>query len=280
MERYVSTKALKPFLYGVVPALIASTFIYLIFSIPNSNANIDELPGRPLASYPQLYPIAPDQNGNLTLDSAVFMKATNFLLENENPKAAADLLYIGQSNSINLLLSSEEKRVYAMLHQHYNYSELERLNEYRDDLFRVYRDIVNGVGQTLSGTGVEIVLHDVRNPLKSIVAVQNPISGRRLDDPNTNFGLELIKDYSIIPHPGRSYVSYELTLNDGRRIKATTIPLYNKRHGLIGFICMNIDISRLSTEDPVYLNSFLNHFTAISENHKIDELIEISKEHH
>jgi predicted transcriptional regulator YheO len=167
-----------------------------------------------------------------------------------------------------------------MLHQHYDYSEFERLNEYRNDLFRVYRDIVNGIGQTFSGTGIEIVLHDVRNPLRSIVAIQNPISGRRLDDPTTNFGLELIKDYSIIPYPGRSYVNYELTLSDGRRIKATTIPLYNKRHGLIGFICMNIDISRLSTKDSVYLHSFLSRFTAISENHKIDELIEISKEHH
>lgn len=280
MERYVSTKALKPFLYGVVPALVASSFIYLIFSINEKNIEIDELPGSPLASYPQLYPIVPDQNGNLALDTSIFMDATQYLLENKNPKAAADLLYLGQSNNINLLLSSEEKRAYAMLHQHYDYSEFERLNEYRNDLFRVYRDIVNGIGQTFSGTGVEIVLHDVRNPLKSIVAIQNPISGRRLDDPNTNFGLELIKDYSIIPHPGGSYVSYELTLNDGRRIKASTIPLYNKRYGLIGFICLNIDISKLSTEDPTYLHSFLTHFTAVSENQKIHELIENSKEHH
>jgi predicted transcriptional regulator YheO len=226
-----------------------------------------------------MYPITSDQYGNISLNTSTFIDAANFLLKTENPKAAADLLYLGQSNNINLLLNNDEKGIYAKLHHHYDYSEFELINEYKNDLFHVYRDIVNGIGQTFSGTGIEIVLHDVRNPLKSIVAIQNPISGRRLDDPNTNFGLELIKDYSIIPHPGRSYISYELTLNDGRRIKSTTIPLYNKRHGLIGFICLNIDISGLSPEDPTHLNSFITHFTAISENHKINELIEISKEH-
>jgi predicted transcriptional regulator YheO len=280
MERYVSIKVLKTFLYGIVPALIAACLIYLIFSIPKNKTEISALPGSPLASYPQLYPILPHQNGNLILDASIFMNAARYLLENENPKAAADLLYLGQSNNINLLLSNDEKRTYARLHQHYDYSEFELINEYRNNLFHVYRDIVNGIGQTFSGTGIEIVLHDVRNPLKSIVAIQNPISGRRLDDPNTNFGLELIKDYSIIPHPGVSYVSYELSLNDGRRIKSTTIPLYSKRYGLIGFICLNIDISKLSTEHPNHLDSFLSHFTAISDNHKIHELIEISKVHH
>jgi predicted transcriptional regulator YheO len=280
MERLVNVKALKPLLYGIVPAFVASCFIYLIFTIPINKAEIGELPGRPLASYPQLYPIVQDQNGNLALDTSIFMNATRYFLENENPKAAVDLLYLGQSNKINLLLNNDDKKAYAMLQRHYDYSEIELINEYRNDLFRVYRDIVNGIGQTFSGTGIEIVLHDVRNPLRSIVAIQNPISGRRLDDPNTNFGLELIKDYGIMPHPGGSYVSYELTLNDGRRIKATTIPLYNTKYGLIGFICLNIDISRLSMEDPTYLNMFLTNFTAISENHKIHELMEISKEHH
>jgi hypothetical protein len=279
MERLINIKALRSFVYGIVPAFITSCFIYLVFTIPKNKTELDELPGRPLSSNPQLYPIVHDQDGNLALDTSIFMNATKFLLENDNPKAAADLLYLGQSNNINLLLNNDEKKAYAMLHQYYDYSEFEVINEYRNDLFRVYRDIVNGIGQTFSGTGIEIVLHDVRNPLKSIVAIQNPISGRRLGDPNTNFGLELIKDYSIIPHKGGSYVSYELTLNDGRKIKSTTIPLYNTRYGLIGFICLNIDISKLSRENKVYIKEFLFNFTAISENHRINEIIEISKDY-
>lgn len=274
MDRPFKINTLKPFLFGVVPAIIASCFVYLIFSIPETTAEIVALPGKPLAAYPDLYPIVQDQNGNIALDTSIFMQATDYLLDNENPKAAADLLYLGQSNNIHLLLNSDQKRRYALLHNHYDYSEFELINEYRNDLFREYRDIVNGIGQTFSGTGVEIVLHDVRNPLKSIVTIQNPISLRRINDPNTNFGLELIKDYSIIPRPGTSYVSYELTLKDGRKVKSTTIPLYNKRYGLVGFICMNIDISRLSMENTAYLKTFLENFTSVSSNHKINELFE------
>jgi predicted transcriptional regulator YheO len=273
-------KILKSIILGVVPAFIASCFVYLIFSIPDKKIDIDTLPGKALASYPNLYPITNDQEGNLTLDISIFMDAVNYLLENKNPRASADLLYLGQSNNVNLLLSSSEKQRYAMLHDHFDYSEFELINQYRNDLFQVYRDIVNGIGQTFTGTAIEIVLHDTRNPLKSIVAIQNPISGRRLGDSNTNFGLELIKDYSIIRHPSSSYISYELTLKDGREIKSSTIPLYNKRYGLIGFICLNIDTSRLSTNDPYYVNSFIKNFTATTKIQKINELIENSQINH
>jgi predicted transcriptional regulator YheO len=268
---------LKPVLFGIVSAFIASSFIYLIFTIPQKKTDVGALPGRALASYPNLYPITHDSEGNLTLDISIFNDAVNYLLENKDPKAAADLLYLGQSNNVNLLLGNSEKKRYAMLQDYFDYSELELINEYRNDLFHVYQDIVNGIGKTFSGTGIEIVLHDTRNPLKSIVAIQNPISGRRLGDSNTNFGLALIKDYSIIRQPGSSYISYELTLRDGRKVKSSTIPLYNKRYGLIGFICLNIDISLLSSNDATYIDIFLEAFTATTMNQRINELIDNSQ---
>jgi predicted transcriptional regulator YheO len=280
MKQNSKIKVLKPIILGVIPAFIASCFVYLIFSIPEKKIYIDDLPGKALASYPNLYPITYDQEGNLSLDISIFMDAINYLLNNKDPRAAADLLYLGQSNNVNLLLSSSEKLRYAMLHDHFDYSEFEMINEYRNNIFHIYRDIVNGIGQTFTGTGIEIVLHDTRNPLKSIVAIQNPISGRRLGDSNTNFGLELIKDYSILRHPGSSYINYELTMKDGRQVKSSTIPLYDKRYGLIGFICLNIDISRLSINNLERLNSFISNFTATVNNQKIEELIENSQVNH
>jgi predicted transcriptional regulator YheO len=270
-------KNLKPVLLGIVPAFIASCFVYLIFSIPETKADVDILPGKPLASYTNFYPISHDQEGNLSLDISIFMDAVNYFLENKDPRATADVIYLGQSNNVNLLLSNSDKKRYALLYDNFHSSKFESINEYRDDLFHIYRDIVNGIGQTFEDTGVEIVLHDARNPLKSIVAIKNPISGRRLGDSTTNFGLELIKDYSIIRHPGSSYISYELTLKDNRKVKSSTIPLYNKRFGLIGFICLNIDISKLSTSNSKYINSFLGNFTATTYNQKINELIENSR---
>ena len=55
-----------------------------------------------MASYPNLYPISHDQDGNLTLDSSTFMNAVNYLLDNKDPRAASDLIYLGQSNNVNL----------------------------------------------------------------------------------------------------------------------------------------------------------------------------------
>lgn len=206
----------------------------------------------------------------------MFMHAVNYFLENRDPRATSDLLYLGQSNNINLILNDTEKQQYSKLHDFFDYSELELINDHRNNLFNVYRDIVNGIGLTFAGTGVEIVLHDTRNPLKSIVAIQNPISGRRLGDSNTNFGLSLIKDYSIIRQPGSSYINYELTLKDGRKVKSSTIPLYSTRYGLIGFICLNIDISKLLTDDTQLIDSFIENFTSTMSNQKINELIENS----
>jgi predicted transcriptional regulator YheO len=278
MKGYAYLNHLKPVVLGVVPAFIAACFIYLIFSIPEKNINVDALPGRALASYSNFYPINHGPKGNLILDIPIFMEAIDYFIENNDPRASADLLYLGQSNNINLLLNNNEKQRYSLLHDRFDYAEFELINEHRNNLFSVYRDIVNGIGQTFSGTGIEIVLHDTRNPLKSIVAIQNPISGRRLGDSNTNFGLALIKDYSIIRNPRSSYISYELNLKDGRKVKSSTIPLYNKRYGLIGFICLNIDISGLETNNTAAVSHFLDSFTTTVTNHKINELIDSSQE--
>ena len=105
---------------------------------------------------------------------------------------------------------------------------------------------MNGLGQSFAGTPIEIVLHDVRNPMQSIQALQNPISGRRLYQSTTNFGLELIKWYATHPQSGSSFISYDLVGADGRALKSTTIPLYDQDYGLLGFVCMNVDISDIS----------------------------------
>src|SRR5262249_31664315 len=126
---------------------------------------------------------------------------------------------------------------------------------------------------------VEIVLHDTSNPLRSIKALQNPISGRHLNDPTTNFGVELIRYYAKVTLGRASFISYPLKLKDGRSVKATTIPLYDERIGLYGFVCINIDISQL-TEDAKKaevsrdLRKFLDSFTRTRDSQDIKDIKE------
>lgn len=258
---------------GAVPAFLISVLVLFLAQKPPEIYNSYKLPGRPLATYTDLYPIRVDERV-VRIDERIFARATEHFLNEENPKAAADLIYLGQANNVALLLTTEQKRNLGELIKKYEYTYADHVEQYRDNVFSIYKDIVDGIGMTLSDTGFEIVLHDTRNPLKSIVAIQNPISGRRLGDSTTNFGIELIKDYSIMKTHGSSYVSYGLTLKDGRNIKSSTIPLYDDRYGLIGFICLNIDTSKLTSGNDKDIAQFIEHFTQISSNNKINELID------
>lgn len=259
--------------FGAVPAFLIAVLVLFLFQQPKDLHTTYVLPGKPLASYTDLYPIRVE-DGVVRIDETAFATATDFFLQEEDPKAAADLIYLGQANNVSLLLNTEQKRALGKLIKKYEYIHADHVEQYRDNVFSIYKDIVDGIGKTLSGTGFEIVLHDTRNPLKSIVAIQNPISGRRLGDSTTNFGVELIKDYSIMKTRGSSYISYGLTLKDGRKIKSSTIPLYDERYGLIGFICLNIDISDITSGNEEAIAKFIQNFSRVSRNTKINELID------
>lgn len=262
----------------LVPGLlIVAVSVYALAFKPQEAEPLKVLPGKPLAAYDELYPIRADSSGQLYLDKDRFVEAIHYFAQYPSPKAISDLIYLGNSNSVSLLLSDSERHVYQKLTALPNPAVMGEAHEQTDRIFQVYKDIVNGIGQTFADTPIEIVLHDTRNPLKSIVAIQNPISGRRLGDTNTNFGLQLIKNYSQLSGQGTSFVSYGLTLKDGRQIKSTTIPLFHETYGLVGFICMNIDVSKLDGKDTKALEHFLENFKAINPNAPISELIQNSK---
>ena len=229
------------------------------------------LDGKALASYAAYYPVRVKPDGSLTLDATRFMQAVDYFSGQPESRAAGELIYIGQGNSIALQLNDDEKSRYAALLKKSIYSAYKIKASY--DPLAPYKNIVDGIGQTLSGTGVEIVLHDTRNPLKSVVAIQNPITGRRIGDSNTNFGYELIKSYAATEEEGSNYVSYSLTTKDGRKVKSTTIPLYHDRN-LIGLICLNIDISQLDGTNKDAEAALVKAFSSTSSSEKINEVIE------
>ena len=75
-------------------------------------------------------------------------------------------------------------------------------------------------------------------------------------------------------------ISYPITLSDGRIVKATTIPIYNKNQ-LVAFICINIDTSKLSHTNKFELNKTINAIKQISGKNEymdIDELLQPIKE--
>jgi len=259
-------------MWTLVPALfIFLSAIYVLSTTPSPPPDQETaLQGRALASYDEFYPIKVKVDGNLTLDVARFMKAVAYFSSQPPSRAAGELIYLGKGNSIALQLNEGQKLKYAALLNNPVYAAYK--NDHPQDPMHLYKNIVNGIGKTLSGTGVEIVLHDTRNPLKSIVAIQNPITGRRLGDATTNFGYQLLKSYAALDEEGPSHISYPLITKDGKKVKATTIPLYQNKI-LIGFICINIDISQLDGTNKEAEAAFINAFATTSDREKIDEII-------
>lgn len=267
---------IKLFLAAVLPALlVVSLSVYVLgFKTTQAAYKAPMLPGQPLAAFDELYPVRSTPEGKLVLDLRRFEAAIQHLSKEPSPRAIADLLYMGSENNILIQLEPEAQKAYTALTAKVDMLTALQKNNNKDLLFQTYADIVNGIGQTFAGSPIEIVLHDTRNPLKSIVALQNPISGRRLGDPNTNFGLQLIKSYSQSPNvPREAYISYGLTLPDGRRIKSSTVPLFHETYGLIGFICINIDLEKLGETKPEQAQHFVRHMAEIAENTAISELI-------
>lgn len=94
------------------------------------------------------------------------------------------------------------------------------------------------LGNTL-GPNYEVVLHDLTDMNRSIIAIaNNHVSGREIGAPLTNVALSILKDKSYEKADYRVH-NYGLSVN-GKIIRSNT--LFIKHEGkLIGMLCVNFD---------------------------------------
>lgn len=93
----------------------------------------------------------------------------------------------------------------------------------------------------------EVVLHDLSGAEPSIVAIETPLSGRKLGDAVTEMGLARISD------PGFPDVvqNYPNAFPDGRPVKSTSIGLRNSEGRFVAALCLNLDVSLFSPMQKV-----------------------------
>ena len=107
-----------------------------------------------------------------------------------------------------------------------------------DAFLENYRRIVGDLGRSFPNTGIEILLHNLVNPARSLVAIENAaVTGRSISSGTTN----LVFDLKTRRQRGEDKVNYELNIGS-RRFKCTTIPIFRPDYGLVGAICINIDV--------------------------------------
>ncbi|MEK8132400.1 helix-turn-helix transcriptional regulator [Paenibacillus filicis] len=115
---------------------------------------------------------------------------------------------------------------------------MERIQEEQDFL----ESLVEGIAAQF-GEQCEVVLHDLNRSYEStIVAISNGhITGRKVGDPGTNLGLELLRGTTN----NGNRMNYITQTKDGRILRSTSLYMKNKEGKSIGALCINFDITTL-----------------------------------
>jgi predicted transcriptional regulator YheO len=100
--------------------------------------------------------------------------------------------------------------------------------------------IAEGLGETFAPF-CEVVVHDLRDPDRAILAIHNNLSGRTVGAPATELGLARIADDA---YP-QVLASYPNQFADGRRAKSTSIGIKDSSGRYVAALCLNVDVSLL-----------------------------------
>ncbi len=189
--------------------------------------------GRNLEQY-DFYPFVADPHGFPEFRVELFERGVRHLLENVDSRAAGQLIIIGEQNGVRYQLGPDALAAYERLHQRYDGQQI--LND-SSEYLENYRRIVRLLGGTFRGMGIEILLHDLVNPSRSITCIAGgEVTGRSEGMGTTALVLDLKRRRML----NQDKLNYGLEIG-ARRFKCTTIPIVREPFGIVGAICMNID---------------------------------------
>ena len=195
--------------------------------------------GRNLEEY-DFYPftVSRENFGEFSLKD--FRLGMHYFLKNEDYTAARQLIFIGEQNNVRGQLEPTEQRVYAQLFEKYDGRKVvDDTNEYLENYVRLVRLI----GKSFPSTGIEILLHNLADPAHSLIVLENNVTGRHLRDGTTNLLIDLKRRQLL----NEDKLNYELNIG-ARKFKCTTIPITRKDFGIVGAICINVDVNYLTDE--------------------------------
>jgi len=195
--------------------------------------------GRNLEEY-DFYPftVTRENFGEFSLKD--FRLGMHYFLKNEDYTAARQLIFIGEQNNVRGQLEPAEQRVYAQLFEKYDGRKVvDDTNEYLENYVRLVRLI----GKSFPSTGIEILIHNLADPAHSLIVLENNVTGRHLRDGTTNLLIDLKRRQLL----NEDKLNYELHIG-ARKFKCTTIPITRKDFGIVGAICINVDVNYLTDE--------------------------------
>ena len=208
--------------------------------------------GKNLEDY-EFYPFALDEKKNLYFDIEQFSTGVRHFLKNRDNSAARQLILVGQQNDVGNRLTGDDIGRYRDLYHKYGGDKiLDDTVQYLEN----YKRIVRLIGDSFPDTGLEILLHNLANPAKALYHIKNNVTGRNVEAPATN----LVLDLKTRRLQDQDKLNYGLNIG-ARKFKCTTIPINRENYGLVGAICINVDVNYLNEEvrnDKDKLNAFID----------------------
>lgn len=127
--------------------------------------------------------------------------------------------------------------------------------------------MVEGISKTF-GKNCEVVLHELKESRKSIIAIYNGhVTGRTIGSTMLDVGIEALRQGNKTDN----ILNYKNKTNDGRILKSSTMFIRDDKNSIIGCLCINVDISDIiiaqkslesffetDREDDTNLNQFTN----------------------
>lgn len=200
--------------------------------------------GRPLEEY-EFYPFALDDQKVLHFDLVKFSTGVRFLLSHRDTFAARQLILIGEQNNVANSLQSDDRKLYRKLYLKF---DGDKVLDDNVKFLENYKNIVRLIGDSFPDAGIEILLHNLSNPAKALYQIKNNVTGRNIEAPATN----LVHDLKTRGLQNQDKLNYELNIG-ARKFKCTTMPIFRENFGLVGAICINLDVNYL--QDEVRTNS-------------------------
>ncbi len=99
--------------------------------------------------------------------------------------------------------------------------------------------LVEGVGKTF-GKNCEVVLHEIKDSNKSIIAIYNGhVTGRTVGSPMLDVGIQAIRRGK----KADNILNYKNKSSDGKVLKSSTMFIRDENEDIIGCMCININVS-------------------------------------
>lgn len=228
--------------------------------------------GKNLEDY-DFYPFENNRDNIPEFTIKDFRLGIHYFLKNVDHTAASQLIFIGEQNNVRQQLEPAELRQYEKLFSKYNGR---KIVDDSSEFLENYMKIVRLFGRTFQSMGIEILLHNLINPSRSVVCIESGVvTGRNIHDGTTSLVIDLKKRKIR----NEDKLNYELSIG-ARKFKCTTVPIYHKEYGLMGAICINIDVNYI-TEYVMLAKDKLEAFfrNYVQTDMKLDENILSSSEY-